>query len=203
MSSSRTAKAESNKKYAALIQQFHTLEKDWNSFKNNSRPRINHPQSPKSDPTTTTSALTYSHHLSPPTGLIKSPPERSWAVREILRDRRAAFASGRLKGRKLFGDEPEIDWSEFDWMTCTFPVEKVVVVEEERVVGRGRGGYVATMAWFAFVLILVTVGLVMMGCSGKFVGGPKEFGLGQEELPYLNSFLTKVESVLRKSLTTI
>ncbi|CAA0806915.1 Unknown protein [Striga hermonthica] len=187
MSSITTAKVESkdpSNKYAALIHQFNTLEKDWNSFKNNSRPR-NQPQSPQADTTTTTttSALTYSRHLSPPRGLMKSPPDRSWAVREILRDRRAALASGRLKGRRLFGDEPspEIDWSEFDWMTCTFPVEKVVVVEEERVVGadkrgRGRGGYVSAMAWFAFVLILVTVGLVMMSCSGKFVG-QNEFGL--------------------------
>ncbi|KAI3455059.1 hypothetical protein Pfo_011722, partial [Paulownia fortunei] len=228
-------------KYVALIQQFKNLEKEWKSLEK-SRPR-----NPRTCSTgTDTSIVTSFDQLleSSPRGLMSSLQHRrspsdgvlrvkkcDMAVEEILRDRRAAIMSGKLKGRRLFWAAERASEEEFDlnygggeicsdWMnmiqereviinencsgkrslggehelpvafnqSCSFSdsslsEEKVVVEEEKTVVEvanalekrggdrklRGGGWCKVAMAWFSFVLILLTLGLISMRCNGKYV----------------------------------
>ncbi|GFQ06644.1 hypothetical protein PHJA_002808400 [Phtheirospermum japonicum] len=219
----KSPKAESNDqsgKYAALIQQLKNLEVEWKSLqKPMSR---NNPRTRSSDSSILTSfdqllleksprsLMSSLQHMTSPNLLLRVRNSScDVAVEEILRDRRAAVMSGKLKGRRLFPpaaaedsdgsgeissdlldmsqhekyicgsgkirslhDEMSVDFDQ----PCPFSdKEKVMVVEveEEKSGGdrklRGDGRHVVSMAWFAFLLILVTLGLISMSCNGKFV----------------------------------
>ncbi|KAM3381343.1 hypothetical protein P3S68_006916 [Capsicum galapagoense] len=105
----------------ALYQQLINLEKDWAIFKRSNKPNL--PQiTAKSDSSSTSTSLDFYKLLEKsPRSLMsslqnnKSPIEEegvSWklkkkndlVVEEIIRDRKTALASGKLKGRRLFGD---------------------------------------------------------------------------------------------------
>ncbi|KAF3645935.1 hypothetical protein FXO38_19411 [Capsicum annuum] len=104
----------------ALYQQLINLEKDWAIFKRSKKPNL--PQiTAKSDSSSTSTSLDFYKLLEKsPRSLMsslqnnKSPIEEgvSWklkkkndlVVEEIIRDRKTALASGKLKGRRLFGD---------------------------------------------------------------------------------------------------
>lgn len=102
----------------ALYQQLINLEKDWDIFKRSNK-SLNFAQiSAKtvSSCTTTTTLDLFKLVENSPTSLMsslqnsKSPLEEegvTWndlAVEEIIRDRRTALATGKLKGRRLFGE---------------------------------------------------------------------------------------------------
>ncbi|KAL6584308.1 hypothetical protein OROMI_003597 [Orobanche minor] len=250
----RSSKAESKEagKYAALIQQFLNLEIEWKILKDSRRGR-NKPDA--SDNISSSILLAYSDRAvmdKSPRGLVsylqhRKSPSLSRVVRncdlvveEILRDRRAAIISGKLKGRRLFQKSEEEDSdlneeiSKSDWLHNMTQERKVMVVNdrnsihggkrrrirslggeddestsvasdqslsrsfsdnsvsEEKVVvvavkedekrggagGKPRGGdrgYMVSVAWFAFVLILAILGLISMSCHGKFVEVNDEF----------------------------
>ncbi|CAN4087913.1 unnamed protein product [Withania somnifera] len=106
----------------ALYQQLIKLEKDWASLKRSNKP-LNFPQiSAKSDTSSTATTLDFFKLLEKsPRSLMsslqnsKSPLQEEgvkWKVKkkndlvveEIIRDRKAALGSGKLKGRRLFGE---------------------------------------------------------------------------------------------------
>lgn len=107
----------------ALYQQFINLQKDWDSFKQSNYKSLNFSQiSAKSD-SSSTSLDIFKLLGNSPRSLMsslqdsKSPLELegfNWkvkkndlAVEEILRDRRTALVSGKLKGRRLFEENDE------------------------------------------------------------------------------------------------
>ncbi|KAJ8554025.1 hypothetical protein K7X08_024703 [Anisodus acutangulus] len=105
----------------ALYQQFLNLERDWASFKQSNKP-LNFPQiSAKSDSSSTTTLdffkllensprslmSSLQNNKSPLGGLNWQVKKNDLAVEEIIRDRRTALASGKLKGRCLFGESDE------------------------------------------------------------------------------------------------
>ncbi|KAG8379448.1 hypothetical protein BUALT_Bualt07G0089600 [Buddleja alternifolia] len=222
--SSKARAQESERKNQSLMQQLKDLEKEWNLLQLVSKkPRNQRRCSTGSDSGSSTSSILTSFDKlleNSPRGLMSSlQRDRSpfddgvrvkncdVAVEEILRDRRAAIMSGKLKGRRLFcADEVEIMDLNYDdgggesgltddfKQSCSFSdsclsVEKAMVVEEKtktktktvvvevanavekrgggrRRLIRGGGG---CMAWFAFVLIMLTIGLILIRCNGKSV----------------------------------
>ncbi|KAI3463608.1 hypothetical protein Pfo_020271 [Paulownia fortunei] len=220
-----------------LMQQFKDLEIEWETLKK-CKPLNTRRCSTGSDSGLMTSfgqllensprGLMYSlqHKRSPSDGLLRVKSS-DMAVEEILGERRAAIMSGKLKGRRLFGEaegaseveldlnyddggggeicsdslnmirEREVvinencDWKKsrgehglpdafrlsFSFSDTPLSEEKEVVEEEKSVVEERRGGggcggggrCIVAMAWLAFLLILLILGLVSMSCNGKSV----------------------------------
>ncbi|XP_019267502.1 PREDICTED: uncharacterized protein LOC109244810 isoform X1 [Nicotiana attenuata] len=106
----------------ALYKQCMNLQKDWDSFKQSNYKSVNFPQiSAKSDSSSSTLDIFKLLENSPRSLMSslqdsESPLEErlNWkakkndlAVEEILRDRKTALASGKLKGRRLFEENDE------------------------------------------------------------------------------------------------
>ncbi|PIN13396.1 hypothetical protein CDL12_13983 [Handroanthus impetiginosus] len=116
----KSPKAESKGavKYQELIQQFKNLEREWESLEK-SRPRKPRTYSTFSSDSSS-NVTSFDHLLGNSPRLLMSSLQHSnmfkkcdIAVEEILRDRRAAIISGKLKGRRLFWaaeEEPDSDY---------------------------------------------------------------------------------------------
>lgn len=130
----------------ALYQQLINLEKDWDTFKRSNK-SLNFPQiSEKSDSSSTTTLDFFKLVEKSPRSLMsslqnnKSPLEEegvNWkvlkkkndlVVEEIIRDRRTALASGKLKRRRLFG---EISDEKSCITTTTTTTSNEVISEDE------------------------------------------------------------------------
>ncbi|KAL3631730.1 hypothetical protein CASFOL_024714 [Castilleja foliolosa] len=198
----KSRKAESN---AALIQELNNLELEWQTIQKSMSSR-NKPRTSFDELVLEKSPRSLMSCLQ--NGTSSPRPKNSscdTAVEDILRDRRAAITSGKLKGRRLFEPVAEkvddsdgeitselLDMSQqrdvmvvdennmsvdFVDQRCSLrsddynlvAEEKVVVVVVEEKSSRRVRGNVVSMCWFVFVLILVTIGLVCMSCSGMFV----------------------------------
>lgn len=131
--------AKDSEKNFALFQTFTNIEKEWESLKqSNSKQRTSSSSSsiPRRCSTGSNSALTSFDHLlvdveSSPRGLMsslqykRSPSDgflnaKNWdmSVEEIIRERRVAIRTGKVKGRRLFGageggsEEVELDYDD-------------------------------------------------------------------------------------------
>lgn len=117
-------KPQKSEKITALFEQLKNLEKDWETINKQSklRRRCSMGSSDsiftsflvmENSPRCLMSALQY--RRSPSDGLIYKVKKSDYAVEEIIRDRRAAIKSGKLKGRQLLGAfegaaEMELEW---------------------------------------------------------------------------------------------
>ncbi|KAL6497262.1 hypothetical protein OROGR_029192 [Orobanche gracilis] len=156
----RSSKAESKEsgKYAPLIQQFINLEIEWKILKDSRGGRNKPPAVDASDNISSSILLAYLDRAvldKSPTGLVsylqhrKSPSlsivvrNCDVAVEEILRDRRAAIISGKLKGRRLFqASEEDSDLkeeiSQSDWLNNMAQERKVMVVNDPNSIHGGK-----------------------------------------------------------------
>ncbi|KAL2454985.1 Uncharacterized protein Adt_47519 [Abeliophyllum distichum] len=122
-----------SEKNTALLEQMKNLEKDWETFskQSKSRRRCSTGSSDsiftsllvkENSPRGLMSAL--QHRRSPSDGLIWKMKNSDYAVEEIIRDRRAAIKSGKLKGRQLLGAfegaaEMELQWKKDEEIICS------------------------------------------------------------------------------------
>ncbi|XP_016484138.1 uncharacterized protein LOC107804721 [Nicotiana tabacum] len=106
----------------ALYKQFRNLEKDWDNFKRSNYKPQNFPQISANSDSSISTLDVFKLLENSPRSLMsslqdsESPLEErlnskvkknDLAVEEILRDRRTALASGKLKGRRLFEENEE------------------------------------------------------------------------------------------------